>query len=115
MGIKQTCHIMRGHDRSRLAPPKTELSFTLSPCVTEIDLSMFDRLTAVFNADPFAVDDEHGGPTAEKQTVGEKPAPKFELKVECSSVDASLRLVLGCFILLICILTWFPMLSVDSR
>lgn len=91
MGIKQTCHIMRGHDRTRLAPPKTELSFTLAACVTEIDLSMLDRLTAVFNADPFAVDDQNERDGAEKAKTVDKPVPKFELKVECCSVDASLR------------------------
>lgn len=86
---------MRGHDRTRLAPPKTELSFTLAACVTEIDLSMLDRLTAVFNADPFAVEERNGQdvgePPKNTATATEKPAPKFELKVECCSVDASLR------------------------
>lgn len=65
-------------------------SFTLSPCLSEIDISIWDRLNAVFNGDPFDVSSKQGGSTDE-HNLQRNAQPKVSFVIESSSIDIRLR------------------------
>lgn len=61
---------------------------TLAPCLSELDISIIDRLNAVFHGDPFT--EEQGIYTAEENEP-QRNQPKFTFTMESSSIEVRLR------------------------
>lgn len=86
LSIKQTAHFLKG-DRKRLASPKTEINFTLAPCLTEVDISLSDRLSAILSESPFTTADEQQC----KDQSSSTEVPKINLTIESECLDVRLR------------------------
>lgn len=90
---KQTRQIIKTSAGKRLAPPKTEVNISLSPCEMEFDISILDRISAVLYREPFSIghlkmtsmDQESSAPPRSK---GES---KTEIKFDSSQFDFKLR------------------------
>lgn len=87
LSIKQTAHFIKG-DRKRLAPPKTEINFTLAPCLAEVDISISDRLSAILSDSPFTTGDA-GQPHKDQSSSTE--VPKINFTIDAESMDVRLR------------------------
>lgn len=82
----QTAHFLKG-DRKRLAPPKTEINFTLAPCLAEVDISISDRLSAILSDSPFTTGE--GQPCKDQSSSTE--VPKIFVTIDSESMDVRLR------------------------
>lgn len=90
IGIKQTTHLLRSASgNTRFAAPKTEINFSLASCLLEIDISILDRMNAIFNSCPFdALDAE----TPIDDCISKKHStPKTDVVFESPSIDVILR------------------------
>lgn len=86
MGVKQITQIVqrsRSTNMRHLVPPKTEITFTLAPCLTEIDISISDRLIALFSASPF-----YGDTNAH---IPPNDVPNIDIKIDSECIDVKLR------------------------
>lgn len=66
------------------------VSFTLAPCLSEVDISIWDRLNAVFNGDPFDMSSMQTA-SAEESDLLRNAQPKMSFMIESSSIDIRLR------------------------
>lgn len=70
-------------------------SFMISPCVSEFDISIIDRLSPIFNGSPFIVR------KISDERIGQKNSAKngFGFTLESQEIDVRLRYNLNEFIL----------------
>lgn len=61
----------------------------LAPCITELDISIIDRLSPVFNGSPFKSDNENL--MSEPSINPTMHANLFSIALESSSIDLRLR------------------------
>ncbi|XP_037027616.1 autophagy-related protein 2 homolog B [Bradysia coprophila] len=85
INIRQITHTLRGSGGKRLETPKTEISFSLAPCTTDIDISIIDRLHTLFDASPFSA------PTVIGSCSNGTKTSKLNVKVDCQTLDVRLR------------------------
>lgn len=76
----------------KLAPPKTEVTITLASCLTELDISIVDRISVIlyqmpFNTEHLNLETELDSPVGSRKSQ----EPKTELKVECSNYELKVR------------------------
>lgn len=92
IGIKQTTHLLRSSSsNTRFAAPKTEVDFSLASCLLELDISILDRLNAIFNSIPF---ESPAVSTPINECASRKHStPKTDVVFESPSIDVILRLV----------------------
>lgn len=64
-------------------------SIILSPCLCEFDISILDRLSAVFNGSPFYLSNDSIAEEYKLQR-NNQPSP-FDVTIESSSIDVRLR------------------------
>lgn len=64
-------------------------SLILAPCVSELDISIIDRLNAVFHGDPFT--DDQGIYSSDDIDLQKNNQPKFTFTIEASSIEIRLR------------------------
>lgn len=64
-------------------------SFMLAPCITELDISMIDRLSPVFNGSPFTSSNENVMADTTAQPTAN--ANLFSIALESASIDLRLR------------------------
>ncbi|XP_055617380.1 autophagy-related protein 2 homolog B [Toxorhynchites rutilus septentrionalis] len=93
MDFKQTCNALKETKGLRFAPPKTEIRFSLAPFVTEFDVAIQDRLSALLYQCPFA---DYRTPvnspaTPPKVAINRRMEPKTEIYFDSSSIDFRLR------------------------
>lgn len=91
IGIKQTTHLLRSSSGCRFGAPKTEINLSLAPCLTEIDISILDRLNSILNTCPFQSTDNEV--PVEEITRKKHSTPKTDISIESSSIDVLLRWV----------------------
>lgn len=60
-------------------------SFSLAPCTTEIDISVIDRLHALFDVSPFSV------PIPTDTCSNGTKSSKLNVKIDCQTLDVRLR------------------------
>lgn len=90
IGIKQTTHLLRSSSGStKFGAPRTEVNFSLAPCLLEFDISILDRLNAILNSSPFQSRDV--GTPIEECSGKKHSMPKTDLVIESSSIDVILR------------------------
>lgn len=92
INYKQTRAIQRTTSGKRLAPPKTELNFSLARSEMELDISIIDRISAVLYKKPFSILHIMKNVDVDEKTTNKSVGDaKTELKIDCSQFDLKLR------------------------
>lgn len=89
VNYKQTRAIIKTSNGRKLAPPRTELNFTLAPCLTEFDISILDRISVILYQEPFSLEHLNIQPTP--QPVKKSAEPRTDIKVDCSNFEIKVR------------------------
>lgn len=84
INYKQIQQTIRGSSGKRFAPPKSEIKILVGSFLTEMDISIVDRLSAILNPSPF--NKPHKPPTN-----SQKRETKIEINFEGTSIDLKLR------------------------
>lgn len=84
INYKQIQQTIRGSSGKRFAPPKSEVKILVGSFLTEMDISIVDRLSAILNPSPFNKPNKSTGNPQKRET-------KIEIQFEGSSIDLKLR------------------------
>jgi autophagy-related protein 2 len=88
---KEIHHALKRSRGRRFAAPKREVNVSLTPFLSEFDISILDRISSVLYKSPFASStsaNEMTSPSSPGYPVRE---PKLDIKIECPNVDVRLR------------------------
>lgn len=84
INYKQIQQTIRGSSGKRFAPPKSDVKILVGSFLTEMDISIVDRLSAILNPSPFSKPQK-------PNTNSQKRDTKIEINFEGSSIDLKLR------------------------
>ncbi|XP_312964.6 autophagy-related protein 2 homolog A [Anopheles gambiae] len=101
ISFEQSCNALRGTSGKRFSPPRTKIHIMMAPFLTEFDITILDRLSALLYQSPFASYYHNAGgsspavpsPSSPGTASGRasKLEAKTDLQLESLSVDFRLR------------------------